>query len=125
MFYKIFADITVFIHFLWIVFLFLGALWGVKNKIIRVFHLIGLFFAILIQVFGWYCPLTYLEVWLRSRQDPALNYTGSFIIYYVEKIVYLEVSQSIIFLFTVLLCVVNGWFYFRRKSKTKSHRTSF
>jgi hypothetical protein len=111
MLYKIFADIVVLIHFLWIVFLFLGAVWGVKNKVIRVIHLSGLFFAILIQVFGWYCPLTHLEFWLRSKHDPALVYVGSFIVHYAEKVVYLELSQATIFIFTIFLCVFNAWVY--------------
>jgi len=111
---KILADIVVLVHFLWIVFLFLGAVWGVKNKVIRVFHLSGLFFAILIQVFGWYCPFTHLEFWLRSKHDPALTYTGSFVIYYVEKVIYLELSQTTIFIFTIIICVYNTLFYFRK-----------
>ena len=113
MLYKILADIIVLIHLLWIVFLVLGAIWG-KSKVIRVVHLSGFFYAIVLQIFGWYCPLTHLEVWLRSSHDPALTYTGSFIIYYVEKIVYLELSKTTIFIFTIFLCMFNGWFYFRK-----------
>ena len=114
MLYKILADITVFAHLFWIVFLFLGALWGVKSKVIRIFHLSGLFFSILLQVFGWYCPLTHIEVWLMSKHDPTITYMGSFIIYYVEKVVYLELSQTTIFIFTIFLCVFNVWFYFKK-----------
>jgi hypothetical protein len=119
--YKILADITVVIHFFWIVFLFIGALWGTKNRVIKAVHLSGLFFAILIQVFGWYCPLTHLEVWLRSKHDPAVTYTGSFIIHYAEKIVYLEISHSLIFIFTILLCAFNGWLYFRKRKDLPSN----
>jgi len=114
MLYKIFADIVVFLHFLWILFLVFGAVWGVRSKNVKIFHLFGLFFAILIQVFEWYCPLTYVEFWLRSKHDPALAYTGSFIIHYVEKTVYLEVSHSLIFIFTIFLCVFNAWYYLRK-----------
>ena len=114
MLYKILADITVFAHLFWIVFLFLGALWGVKSKVIRIFHLSGLFFSILLQVFGWYCPLTHIEVWLMSKHDPTITYMGSFIIYYVEKVVYLELSKTAIFIFTIFLCVFNAWFYFKK-----------
>jgi len=114
MFYKIFADIIVFIHFFWIVFLFLGAVWGVKNKVIRVIHLSGIFFAITIQVFDWFCPLTHLEFWLRSKHDSTLSYAGSFITYYVEKVVYLELSRAIILLLTIFLSGFNAWFYLRR-----------
>ena len=111
MLYKILADIVVLIHFLWIVFLFLGAVWGVKYRVIRVIHLSGLFLAVLLQVFGWYCPLTYLEFWLRSKHDPAIVYVGSFIVHYAEEVVYLELSRVMIFIFTIFLCFFNVWFY--------------
>ncbi len=115
MVYKLLADGVVLIHFLWIIFLFLGAIWGVRYKAIKIFHLSGLAFALVIQVFNWYCPLTYLEIALRSKHDPHLAYTGSFIIHYVEKLVYLEVSRLLIFIFTILLSVLNLWIYLRRK----------
>jgi hypothetical protein len=113
--YKILADVVVLIHFLWIIFLFLGALWGIKNKVVRIFHLAGLAFAFIIQVFGWYCPLTYLEAWLRSGHDGPLTYTGSFIIHYVEQIVYIELSRYLIFVLTLVLCGLNLWLYSKKK----------
>jgi len=115
MIYKILADSTVLIHFLWIFFLFFGALWGAKNRAIKIFHLSGLAFAFVIQIFNWYCPLTHLEVWLRSKHNPTLTYTGSFIIYYVEKIVYLELSRWVVLLFTIFLCGFNLWVYLKKK----------
>jgi hypothetical protein len=114
MFYKILADFVVLIHFLWIVFLFLGAFWGIKNRMAKIFHLSGLAFAVVIQIFDWYCPLTHLEVWLRSKHSPFLTYTGSFIIHYVEKIVYIEIPRSVVLVFTILLCGLNTWLYLGR-----------
>jgi hypothetical protein len=122
MFYKILADLVVMIHFLWIVFLFFGAFWGVKNKVVKIFHLSGLVFAFVIQVFDWYCPFTHLEVWLRSKHDFTLTYTGSFIIHYVEKIVYIELSRTLILFFTLLLCGLNAWFYLRKRKRFQLHR---
>lgn len=85
------ADIIVFIHFLWIVFLIFGALWGRRHRIVKFIHIAGIIFALIIQIFDWYCPLTHLEVWLRKKQDPFLGYKeGSFIIHYVEKLIYIE-----------------------------------
>lgn len=115
MLYKILADIVVLIHFLWILFLFLGAFWGIKNRGVKVFHLSGLAFAFIIQIFDWYCPLTHLEVWLRSKHSPFLAYSGSFIIHYVEKIVYIEISRPLVFVLTILLCSLNAWLYLRRR----------
>jgi hypothetical protein len=113
MFYKILADLVVVIHFSWILFLFFGAVWGMRNKGVRILHLSGLAFAFLIQGFDWLCPLTYLEVWLRSKHSPFLTYTGSFIVYYVEEIVYLQLSRSLVFILTALLCGLNAWLYLK------------
>jgi len=115
MLYKVLADIVVLIHFLWIVFLFFGAFWGIKNKVAKIFHLSGLAFAFIIQIFDWYCPLTHLEVWLRSKHSPFLTYAGSFIIHYVEKIVYIEISRFLVLVFTILLCGLNAWIYLRKR----------
>jgi hypothetical protein len=115
MLYKVLADIVVLIHFLWIVFLFFGAFWGIKNKGAKIFHLSGLAFAFIIQIFDWYCPLTHLEVWLRSKHSPFLTYAGSFIIHYVEKIVYIEISRFVVLIFTILLCGLNAWLYLGKR----------
>ncbi len=119
MIYKILADIVVSLHFLWILFLIFGAFWGIRYKGVRIVHISGLAFAIIIQVFDWYCPLTHLEVWLRTRHDPTLSYSGSFIIHYVERIVYLEVSGKLIFVLSLLLCVINIWLYLGSARKIK------
>jgi len=113
--YKILADITVVIHSLWILFLISGALLGVRNKAIKYIHLSGLLFAILIQIFGWYCPLTHLEVWLRSKHDPAMAYAGSFIIHYLERLVYLEISPIGVLVATIGLVIFNSWLYLRKR----------
>src|SRR3989338_7550279 len=64
-------------------------------------------------IFNWYCPLTYLEVWLRSRHDPSLTYKGSFIIYYAEKLIYVELPRYLIAISTIFLCGFNGWLYIK------------
>lgn len=115
MLYKILADIIVLVHFLWILFLFFGAFVGVKNNFVKIFHISGLIFAFVIQIFDWYCPLTHLEVWLRVRHDPALSYTGSFIVHYIEKTVYIALPRYLIFILTVFLCGFNVWLYLKKR----------
>jgi hypothetical protein len=119
MLFKILADIVVVIHLLWILFLICGAFWGAQQKTVRIVHLSGLVFALILQVFNWYCPLTHLEVWLRAHHDPSLTYSGSFIIYYLEKIIYIELSRGLIFILSILLFVFNTWVYFRMKRDGK------
>jgi hypothetical protein len=118
MLYKILADIVVLIHFLWILFLLFGAFPGIRYRAIKILHISGLVFAFVIQVFGWYCPLTHLEVWLRAKHDPLLAYTGSFIIHYVEGLIYLGISAWLIFSLTLLIIGFNVWFYLRKGVKS-------
>jgi hypothetical protein len=117
MLYKILADITVLVHFLWVLFLIFGAVPGMRYRAVRIFHLSGLAFAFVLNVFGWYCPLTHLEVWLRQKHDPATAYAGSFVIHYVEKLLYVELTRKTFLVLTVVLCVVNGLLYVRAMRK--------
>jgi len=109
--YGIFADVTVFVHFLWILFLIFGGYLGIRYTFAKIIHISGLAFALVIQIFGWYCPLTHLELWLRERHEPDLPYSGSFIIHYLEKIIYIELSPILIFVLTILLFGFNAWLY--------------
>ena len=115
MVYKVLADIVVLAHFLWILFLIFGVFWGIRNQKVKVMHITGLAFAIIIQAFNWYCPLTHLEAWLRAKHDPALSYTGSFITHYIEKIVYIELPPSLIFVLSIFLGGISSWLYLKRK----------
>lgn len=113
--YKIAADLVVVIHLAWILFLILGALVGRYVVWVKWLHIGGLAFSVLLQVFSWYCPLTYLEVWLRARHDPSLSYTGSFIAYYAERLVYLELSRSAVLAGTLGVIVSSSWLYWRQQ----------
>ena len=119
MFYRLAADFAVFIHFLWIVFLLVGAFIGRRYHAIKVIHISGLIFSIVMQIFGWYCPLTYLELWLRQKHDPSVTYSGSFIVHYIGEIVYLELSPLIIFVLTLILAMITGYIYSKRGFRTK------
>jgi hypothetical protein len=114
MFYKVLADIVVFVHSAWILFLIFGAFWGVKNKVVRIVHVSALVFALIIHIFNWYCPLTHVEVWLRSKHDPLRTYAGSFIVHYVERIIYIGLPSYALLGLTVFLCGFNAWYYLRK-----------
>jgi hypothetical protein len=113
--YKLAADFVVIVHFLWIVFLISGAFIGSKVRTVKIMHIAALGFAVIMQIFGWYCPLTHLEFWLRQRHDPALAYSGSFIIHYVEQIIYIELSPLVIFVLTLTLVAASVYIYSKRK----------
>lgn len=120
-FYSIAADIVVLTHFLWIIFLIFGAFWGRRHRLVKIFHLSGIGFAVVMQIFGWYCPLTHLEIWLRRMHDPEMTYSGSFIIHYIEKLVYINIPARAIFIMTIFLALITAWIYLKKpekKSKT-------
>ena len=111
MLFRVLADIVVVVHFIWIVFLIFGALFGRRYKTVKYIHIGGLSFALVIQAVDWYCPLTHLEIWLRTRQCTPEPYAGSFIIHYLEKIIYVEAKRWVIVILTLMLCLFNVWIY--------------
>ena len=115
MLYKILADFVVLVHFCWIIFLIAGVFLGRGYRHVRIFHIAGLLFAVLLQVFGWYCPLTYVEIWLREKHDPSITYKGSFIIHYVEKLVYVELTREIVFVLTLMLVAVSAFVHLKKR----------
>jgi len=47
------------------------------------------------EVGPWPCPLTIAEQWLRRGAGPA-SYQGSFLIHYLEIVVYPDVSPELL-----------------------------
>jgi hypothetical protein len=119
MVYRILADAVVITHFMWILFLMFGAFWGVRNRTVKAAHILGLVFAFIVNLFGFECPLTYLEVWLQSKGPSGAAYTGSFISHYLEKVIYIDIPAYAIFLMTALLCAFNAWFYLRKRKQAR------
>ncbi len=114
--YDIAADIIVAFHFSWILFLIGGAFIGRRVRWVMWIHVAALGFSVLIQIFSWICPLTYLEVWLRSRGG-GKSYAGSFIVHYLEKLVYLEIPQGWLFLFTAIVIGTSAVVYYNATHK--------
>jgi len=111
--FELLADLVVVIHFFWILFLIFGAVAGRRHRTIKYIHIGGMAFAFVLQSFDWYCPLTHLEVWLRSHHDRAQAYAGSYIIHYLERVMYIEVDRWFILALTIVLCLFNVWIYSR------------
>lgn len=108
--YGVLADTVVVFHFLWIGFLIAGGWWGRRYRWLGVIHISALVLAFLVETFDWFCPLTYLEVWLRQKGNLA-GYHEAFITHYLNKIIYLDAPHLPVVILTVLLCLVNAWLY--------------
>jgi hypothetical protein len=111
MLFLVAADAVVALHLLWIVFLVAGAAAGVRWRWVKWTHLAALAFSVMLQAFGWICPLTHLEAWLRSAGGAA-PYEGTFIRHYLEQFVYTSLPPNIILFGTLLVVAVSLWVYF-------------
>jgi Protein of Unknown function (DUF2784) len=88
------VDITIIVHFLWILFLVFGFVFALRGSRIAYVHLGGLVFALLLNALEWYCPLTYLENYLHSLHDAHSAYSTSFIARSVEKFIYPDIPEN-------------------------------
>lgn len=114
MLYKVLADIIVIVHFGWILFMLIGFILTLcgffwrrffDKWLFRTLHVFGIGYVSLLAIMGKYCPLTLWESTLRAKYDPGLTYPGSFMIYYVERLVYPDVNPLIILIPTILIAV--------------------
>jgi hypothetical protein len=101
------AILTLLLHFLWILFIVFGFVFALKGSKLAFVHLGGLLFSLAINLFGWYCPLTYLENYLYHLQGARLGYGGSFIIHYLEMLIYPDVAERSIRVGEIAFVIVN------------------
>lgn len=87
--YAILADIVVLTHFSFIIFVPLGGLLVFWRRWWAWLHVPAFAYGALISLFGWICPLTYLENWFRELAGEAM-YESGFIDHYIMPLIYPE-----------------------------------
>ena len=91
----------------------------------RTIHLCDIAYVGLLAVLRHYCPLTIMENALRAKYDPELTYPGSFIVHYIEKLVYPDVNPLVILIPTIFIAVFSiVVFIIRPPERTKEIFTS-
>jgi hypothetical protein len=121
MLYQILAEITLLIHFLFIVYVVFGALLVLKLHWTVYIHIPAAFWGALIMFMGWICPLTPLENRFR-RLAGGEGYDAGFIEHYIWPIVYPEglTRELQIYLgigVVVLNVIIYGIFIMRKRGK--------
>lgn len=107
MLYRGLADLVVIVHFTFIVYAVLGGLVVLRWNWTAVLHIPVVLWGVLLETFGWICPLTPLENELRAAAGLA-GYSSSFIDHYLLPIVYPEnLTRAIQWLLGMLLLLVN------------------
>lgn len=116
------ADLTLFVHVLFVAFIVFGLLsifvgrlfsWRwVRNLWFRIVHVAAIVVVVLQSWAGMVCPLTTLEMWLRSKAGDTV-YAGTFIAYWLESILYYRAPPWVFAVAYTLFAalVIASWFW--------------
>jgi hypothetical protein len=117
--FALLADLTVLVHFLFVLFVIGGGIVLYRWPRLIWLHLPAVCWGVAIELGGWICPLTYLEIRWR-RQGGGLGYEGSFIQHYLEPLLYpvgLTPQRQVFFGVVALLLNVGIYAWVWRKKK--------
>lgn len=129
--YLLLADITLLLHASFVAFVVIGLIlillgkvlsWSwIRNPWFRWAHLAAIAVVVIQSWFGVICPLTTLEMALRSRAGDTV-YPGAFIAHWLEAILYHDAPAWIFAVcYTVFgAFVVASWIWVRPRRITKN-----
>jgi hypothetical protein len=112
-FYSALAISVLFLHALFILWVVFGALLTRARPILRWLHIAALVWGILTELLPWPCPLTVLENWLEGKAGVE-PYQGGFLLHYLDKLVYPDISSTMLTMAGVIICALNLGFYGRQ-----------
>ena len=112
-FYSALATAVLLLHALFILWVIFGALLTRSRPLLRWLHIASLVWGILTEVLPWPCPLTLLENWLEGRAGVE-PYQGGFLLHYLDKLVYPDISANLLTIAGVIVCVSNLAFHGRQ-----------
>jgi Protein of Unknown function (DUF2784) len=101
--------------YLWVVF---GALLTRSHPILRWLHVGSLVWGILTELLPWPCPLTVLENCFEAKAG-VQPYHGGFLLHYLDKLVYPDISATVLTIAGVIICALNLAFYGRQISTAR------
>jgi len=126
--YRLLADLVVLAHVGFVVFVVLGGLLVLRWRGVMWIHLFAVIWAAAVEFFGWVCPLTPLENWLRVKAGEAA-YSSDFVARYLLPVLYPEgLTRALQLALGVFVIVVNlaiyGWVFRsgRKGSLQQRHR---
>ena len=95
---------------------------SVNNAWFRIAHVAAIGIVVAESWLGFVCPLTILEMWLRSRAGEA-SYGGGFIEHWLQQLLYYSAPPWVfVAVYTVFaLLVLATWWYFPPRFKRRVH----
>lgn len=107
---QLMADLIVIIHAGFILFVIFGGFLALKWRNLIWLHLPAAVWGVLVELLGWFCPLTYYENSLR--QTDGRGYTSGFLEHYLIPIIYpTDLSREIQIGLGLILALFNLLIY--------------
>jgi Protein of Unknown function (DUF2784) len=113
-FYSGLAISVLLVHALFILWVIFGAFFTRSRPFLRWLHIASLIWGIFTELLPWSCPLTLLENWLEAKAGVE-PYKGGFLLHYLDKLVYPDISVTVLTVAGVVVCVLNLAFYARQR----------
>jgi hypothetical protein len=112
-FYRAIATGVLSLHAAYIAWVIFGMLLTRGRPRLAALHLGTLVYGIIVEIFGFWCPLTALEQWLEVRGNLSA-YRGPFLLHYLDTVVYPDIPPNLLIAGAVFVCVLNLGIYARR-----------
>lgn len=109
-FFLALATFILLIHAQFIFWVVFGALLARSRPVLRWLHIASVVWGILTELLPWPCLLTLLENWAERRAGIE-PYQSGFLLHYMDKLVYPDISSTVLTIAAVIVCVLNLAFY--------------
>jgi Protein of Unknown function (DUF2784) len=120
--YSVLAVCVLLLHALFIVWVSFGALVTRSRPVLRWLHIASVVWGILMELLPWPCPLTLFENWLEAKAGVE-PYQGGFLLHYLDKLVYPNISTRVLTAAGVLVCFLNlavyGWRFWTTRIRSR------
>jgi hypothetical protein len=119
--FQILAPLVVAIHLLWILWVITGVRWTRGHPWLTALHVASLVWGIIVEIFPVNCPLTLSEQALEACAGMR-PWAGSFLLHYLDAIVYPDLPVSLLIALGVIVCGSNLLIYAWRLFQFLSRR---
>lgn len=101
------------LHAVYIAWVIFGAFFTRGRPRLAALHVVTLVYGVIIEIFGFWCPLTAFETWLEVRGNVPV-YHGPFLLHYLDVVVYPDIPPNLLTAGAVAVCILNLGIYVRR-----------
>ncbi|MFP5233930.1 MAG: DUF2784 domain-containing protein [Acidobacteriota bacterium] len=108
--FQVLAPLVVAIHLAWILWVITGVRWTRGRPWLTAFHMASLVWGIVVETCPVNCPLTLAEQTLEAGAGMR-PWAGSFLLHYLDAIVYPNLPVSLLIALGVIVCGVNLLIY--------------